>query len=140
MGKSFFNKNESNIIYLNHTQLELEQYDLITINFDTFIHLNRVFLLNKYFAGEFTLLPTKITTMDQLLSEVFYQIKPILKIKNENQFKINKNFQKIISKNQIIISDRVDCIFRKSEIRGYSPRKFKTPIKNFSMRMRLNFI
>tara|TARA_R100001594_G_scaffold11851_1_gene26580 strand:- start:9 stop:452 length:444 start_codon:yes stop_codon:yes gene_type:complete len=138
-GKQFFNTNPKKIhlkIHLNTTQEMIERYELITIDFDTFIHVNKIILMQKYFPAEFCLSPVNIYTMDNLVSTMFYRIKPILRIKEPKNFKINKNFQKIISNGQIIINNSVDAFLKSNNVSGYTPKKFTPPIAKFNMQLK----
>ena len=135
LGKQFSNTSTKKI-YLNTTQLNLERYDLISINFDTFVHANRLVFLQKLYSGEFCLSPANIYTMDQLVSTMFYKIKPMLRIKQETNFKINKNFQKIINQNQVIINSAVDAVLKSNNFSGYAPKRFKPPIAKLNMQLK----
>jgi len=116
--------------------LDLERYDLITINFDTFVHANRLVFLQKLYAGEFCLSPNNIFTMDKLVSKMFYKIKPMLRIKQPTNFKINKNFQKIINNNNIIINSSVDSVLKSNNFSGYAPKRFTPPVSKFKMQLK----
>ena len=132
----FYNNLNEDSFYLNETQLRLESFDIISINFDVFLNAKQIILFQKHFSGEFRLSPCIIKTMDGLKTNLFYLIRPTFRIETEKHFKINKNWQKIIDSKQIIINDDVHKFFLKNNIVGYNFVKYNPPIKSFAMQLK----